>query len=390
MRKAVLLLLLCTSSSWATFSGYTYRREVVIDASKVGSGTEVNFPVLVSINDNSLSSTTASGGRLNSSGFDIVFSTMQDCSFLLNWDTETLMNVGVSTMNTWVKIPSVSSTTDTPFFMCYGNAGTTTYQGFSTGTWDSNYLGVWHLPNGNVLTAVDSTANKNNGMVSGSTPTVGQIDGGANFNGSSKIDMGTDIASLQPSTALTLEQWAKLTVPYASQNVYSFSIDYPYDGGSNDPYVSYGLVINDPNSPSNWILWTSGGGTNNQTFAGGTIDTNWHLIAGTCQSGSQHVYIDGADATGGGESNRTGNQAYTSGSDLQFGQNNFTGVLDEIRISNIVRSPDWIKTEYNNQSSPSTFLAVGPETQSPFATNDRGLVVQGGKLNIIGGKMLIK
>jgi hypothetical protein len=33
----------------------------------------------------------------------------------------------------------------------------------------------------------------------------------------------------------------------------------------------------------------------------------------------------------------------------------FKGLIDEIRISNTVRSDAWIKTEYNNQSDPSNF-----------------------------------
>jgi hypothetical protein len=40
----------------------------------------------------------------------------------------------------------------------------------------------------------------------------------------------------------------------------------------------------------------------------------------------------------------------------------FNGTLDEIRISNTARSADWLKTEYNNQSSPSTFYSFGTET----------------------------
>lgn len=35
--------------------------------------------------------------------------------------------------------------------------------------------------------------------------------------------------------------------------------------------------------------------------------------------------------------------------------------VDEIRISNIARSASWIKTNYNNQSSPNTFYTVGAE-----------------------------
>lgn len=39
----------------------------------------------------------------------------------------------------------------------------------------------------------------------------------------------------------------------------------------------------------------------------------------------------------------------------------FNGSLDEARISAISRSADWIKTEYNNQSSPLTFYVVAAQ-----------------------------
>jgi hypothetical protein len=37
----------------------------------------------------------------------------------------------------------------------------------------------------------------------------------------------------------------------------------------------------------------------------------------------------------------------------------FDGTLDEVRVSETVRSADWIQTEYNNQSNPSSFYSVG-------------------------------
>jgi hypothetical protein len=37
----------------------------------------------------------------------------------------------------------------------------------------------------------------------------------------------------------------------------------------------------------------------------------------------------------------------------------FAGVIDEVRVSNVMRSAAWIATEYNNQSSPSTFFTLG-------------------------------
>ncbi len=39
----------------------------------------------------------------------------------------------------------------------------------------------------------------------------------------------------------------------------------------------------------------------------------------------------------------------------------FSGLVDEVRISNVARSADWITTEYNNQSAPASFYTVGSE-----------------------------
>ena len=37
------------------------------------------------------------------------------------------------------------------------------------------------------------------------------------------------------------------------------------------------------------------------------------------------------------------------------------GIIDEIRVSNVARNANWIKTCYNNQNSPSNFITVGDE-----------------------------
>ena len=51
----------------------------------------------------------------------------------------------------------------------------------------------------------------------------------------------------------------------------------------------------------------------------------------------------------------------------------YGGYEDEVRLSNVARSGGWILTEYRNQSSPSTFYAVGSEiltvdTMAPVVT----------------------
>ena len=47
------------------------------------------------------------------------------------------------------------------------------------------------------------------------------------------------------------------------------------------------------------------------------------------------------------------------------GNQAFDGILDEVRWSNIVRSTDYVKTSFNNQSSPSTFYSTGAVESAP-------------------------
>jgi hypothetical protein len=46
----------------------------------------------------------------------------------------------------------------------------------------------------------------------------------------------------------------------------------------------------------------------------------------------------------------------------------FTGSIDETRISKVVRPLAWIKTEYNNQSSPGTFISAAAQETPPAFT----------------------
>ena len=41
----------------------------------------------------------------------------------------------------------------------------------------------------------------------------------------------------------------------------------------------------------------------------------------------------------------------------------YGGTIDEVRISKIARSSEWISTEYNNQNDPATFCGFGSEVQ---------------------------
>ena len=125
---------------------FSYTDTLTIDYTQVDSDL-TNFPTLVSLSGTWLK-TIALGGHIgNSNGYDIQFFSDSGLTTKLNWEVEFYDNVN-GILVAWVQIPTVSSSTNTVFYIGYGDATVITFQGNVAGTWDSNYLGVWHLGNG--------------------------------------------------------------------------------------------------------------------------------------------------------------------------------------------------------------------------------------------------
>jgi hypothetical protein len=225
--------------------------------------------------------------------------------------------------------------------MFYGNSSVTTDQSNKMAVWDSNYKGVWHLPDGTTLSAADSTSNSNTSTITSTTAATGQIDGGASFNGStSRIDISGTVNNSMSS--YTVETW--LNRGTAQPTGYGTFISRHASGAGNQ-----------------YFLVTSGGTVYRWDGfpATQTISANaWHHVVYTYDGTTERFYIDGAAA---------GSNVTTLSWDSdnwRFGMNTggnhqYSGLMDEVRISNAVRSADWISTEYNNQSSPLTFYSVG-------------------------------
>ena len=230
-----------------------------------------------------------------------------------------------------------------------------TDQSNPSGTWDSNYVGVWHLPNGTTLSANDSTSNANNGTINGATAASGEVDGAASFNGSSNyLDLGNaNSLKLTTGHSLTLEAWIKP----ASEGTYQFAID-KSKGGT----VGYTLAASDSGGGA-YLAIDSGYITINSAIATGVWN---HLVGVATWNGSSYnlaIYLNGVNQTNGISG---GTDTLTDpGTDVALGRRNYDastyldGSLDEVRISKTARSADWIATEYNNQSNPSNFYSVG-------------------------------
>jgi hypothetical protein len=124
----------------------------------------------------------------------------------------------------------------------------------------------------------------------------------------------------------------------------------------NESSAAYQLGFRDGNASS----WGWGGGVFVSSLAPGA--NVWHMYTYTYDSSTQthRLYVDGANTSTNITAAQNGTPTLSSINTDRWGEN-FGGSIDEAHISNIARSADWVLTEYNNQSSPSTFYAVGSE-----------------------------
>lgn len=348
-----------TSYTCTPGSGYSYCLPIVIDHTKVSAinGTALNsFPIEASSTIPQLATVTNGGHVQNlttesGSSFtgqvpaDLQFSTSSTFSaYLPGWEDESYAST-TGNIDAWLNVGnSISTSTDTVIYAEYGNASVTTWQGNVNGTWNSNYAGVWHFPNGSTLNANDSTINANNGTLHNTpTATSGLIDGGVNYVGSSSQSVNmADAVSLKPAN-LTISTWVNPTTTGDAQTFISYGKD------TGNAYV-LGFIVN-----SGFLTFCSYNGSwiCAQTAASNATANAWNYIVGTDDGTNFNIYVNGAFKA----STTATTLTYNSTHGLYFGaydnsSNYLTGKQDEVHISSIGESADWINTEYNNQSTP--------------------------------------
>lgn len=329
---------------------WDYRKTITINHTKVGSAL-TDFPVLIDITDGDLAS------KAQDSGYDIAFTDVGGSK--LSHEIE-VFNGASGKLTAWVKVPSLSSTTDTILYMYYGNSACGDQQN-KAGVWDSNYVMVQHLKETSG-THVDSTANGNNataynGVAQG---TPGKIDGSDTFDGANDYVNCSKPSSLNDITALTYECWVNLD-SYGKLESGRF-----FDKGGIRVFLvaTYGIGFlqvfsvnkgqwktSNPLGFGQWyhvaLVYNSSSTSNNPSI----------YVNGTAQS---VAYYDGTTIPSGAVTSDASSDWIAADRSLDFART-YDGSMDEIRISNVSRPAAWISTEYNNQNSPATFYTVGIE-----------------------------
>ena len=295
----------------------------------------------------------------------------------LKWEVEKYDGT-TGNLIAWVKIPSLSSSSDTVFYLLYGDSSINADQSDPPNTWDSNFKGVWHMSDNAATTTIrESTvtgANGTNNANTSSKTATGQIGKALSYNGST--DGSFAAINLSATNIATLSFWMKWTTN-ANNDDLAFEYTPNYNTNAN-----HGFIADWNSSSVGGGRFETGMGNGNFTywtdlFARPSVGT-WHLIHLVFnRSGpTNKVYVDGSLQTLTTGTHNASGMGNFSNSSLYFMSRaasalNAAGTLDEVRLSTIERNANWVTTEYNNQSSPGTFITVGSEncaTPTPTPT----------------------
>jgi hypothetical protein len=329
-----------------TVQDYTFNkyRKITIQSSKVGADL-TNFPVMIKLTGADFQS--IEDDVTDPDGDDIIFRESLGGNQLDHeievYDTSSDLLVA------WVKVPSVSGSSNTDFYMYYGNAGITSSTQNAPGVWSNGYEAVYHLHDdwNDSTGSHNATGGQTQGYASG------PIANGVDFEGSSSdyIDIGTWSVS---GSALTMEAWV---------NYESFADKQTILDKSSATYSDWNLSTDKTGISYRARLVVSDSQLNGSTtFSTGT----WYLVTGKYDGSVSTKYIR-IDNTADTNSSQTGNLTVNTDT-VRIGDNAtgadqpFDGIIDEVRISSTSRSDDWLNTEYNNVSDPSTFYTLGSET----------------------------
>lgn len=376
----------------------TRKTEIIIQSSLV-SATLTDFPVLLTEDTIPAEACDADGtSPAQEGGGDVRFTSDANGNNQLplevvKFDIDNDPANCVAEM--YVKVPTVSASTDTSIWMWYNTstsdsqpAASSTYG--SQNVWDSNFKGVWHLDESSGARS-DSTANANN-LTDNNTvvSATGKWNTAADFESSNSEYLSIADASqsgLDITGGLTMAAWVNLETTGSDQIVMGKW------NGQTAADKSFFTLIRAANVLGGTV--SSNGTTETTQSSSNTLSgSTWHHVAVVYEPSTRiEVYVDGVSR--GTNTTSIPSSLHNSGVEFSLGrvQDNssgvayFDGLIQAARVAAIDRSDDWISAEYNNQSDPATF-AIEQAPQQGTTAPDSSTVIKSANENVTSSTTL--
>ena len=325
------------------------------------SAVVTDFPVLVRLHRDWFDFAQA-----RPDGADVRFTTAEGERLayqIEEWDAK------AGTASIWVRVPRIMGNSRQSLRMVWGNADAKSESdGRAVFNVSNGYLGVWHLGD-----AVRDDAGSLPTKQLGTTPAQGVIATARHFDGKARIECGDAIATLPAGDAPhTTEVWFRPEV--ANTTLIGWGNDKPQ-----------GKVVMQFRGPPQIRMdcWFSGANVESK----GLIPLNeWTHVAHVCKPGDSRLYVNGVLA--GVSTRKDSPLKIASPSGLWIGnwrgQSSFRGDLDEVRVSQVARSAEWMRLQYENQKPLQTLVGPLVRAGSEFSVQaDKTTVDEGGSVRVL-------
>jgi len=327
---------------WNTDWGYN--RIITIESDYVDTDL-LNFPVMVLI-PNSI-------GQYCDDGNSIRFLDMNNVTTYY-YEIDEWNASGDSYI--WVNVTGVQSDSDTQFLMYYNNTGASDAQD-AANTWDDYFVGVWHMHDGN-----DSSGNGNTGIdrnVSDGNAianiTTGKMGSAKDLELDDQQYLNVSHATSLNLNDSTLEAWINMESISADMDIFDKTL----------ASQTLRFFFDQPADRLVFEVASSGQALGNTSDLGST--STWFYCAGTRDRlpGSELItlYINGTIS---GTPSASIDEDATNNVELILGgTENFDGILDEMRISNVARNASWLNATYHTINIPTVFCTFGSQQAGP-------------------------
>lgn len=381
MRKLAAFLLLVVPvicHAWWN-DEWNFRKEITLDLSAAGAniaGSPADVPVLI---------------RLHLGNFGYFADTKPDGSDLrfVAGDDKTPLKFHVerydATSNlafVWVKVPRLAGGTATEkIFLYYGNTSAPAGAD-AAGTYDANQVLVYHF--GTEPVATDSTAFANNaGTFTAEANPASLIGAGVKFSGTTSVGTpSTASLRLIPDRGATVSAWVRIEAPQTDAYVAELA--------GNERSLALGI-----NGTQVFARMAANGQEQARAQSSAQLTPGqWHHVAMIAAAGRLALFVDGVEVGTAPVQLAEIVGTFTLGASAA-GTNFLTGEVDEVQVSNVARSADWLQAAARSQGQEAPLVAYGSDAQkeggdvSYFAITMKNVTIDGWVVIIILAVMFV-
>lgn len=361
-------LLAWASSAPAQYAGWKHSGSVFVLTTPDGadlpaSATVENFPLLVRLHKEFFDFAQA-----QANGDDLRFSSRdgKPLDFQIEeWDAAR----GVASI--WVRMPKIVGAARQELVLHWGNANAkSASDGKAVFGAANHYLSVWHM-SGRAKDEVGTLAADD----TGTAPIAGVVGQARHFPGGKGIFGGDKIADYPVgSSPHTTEAWFRPLKPNA--NVVAWGNEH-----------GQGKVVMRYRSPPHISM--------DCYFSDASVDgkrsvpmAEWVHVAHTYEKGNSRIYVNGvldvAQVSRGAPLAIKSPARFWIGG--WYGMYQYVGDIDEVRVSRVARSADWIRLQYENQKPLQTLVGTVFRPGADFGLSDTKVTLAEGASKVFSAK----